>query len=199
MWIAEPPSTSFHGRQQRGFHDAALHLPVNSRSRTAMTMRFRRATLVTLVATLTLTACSGSDVVVETESGPLGATLSAEGTAVTVTLTNTGDEEIKVVRPTVTPNFVVFIVTDSTGAELQYRGIYAELKPLGPAGFATLAPGETTSHEFDLTDLYGLGTGTYEVTAEYRNAALGSHEGTSALIFEPNEGIAAAPITIEVP
>lgn len=163
-----------------------------------MTMQIRRATLV-LVATLTLTACSGSDVVVETESGPLGATLSAEGAAVTVTLANTGDEGIKVVRPAATPNFVLFIVTDDTGEELQYQGIYAELKPLGPAGFATLAPGETTSHEFDLTDLYGLETGSYEVAAEYRNAALGSHEGTSALIFEPNEGIVAVPITIEVP
>jgi len=176
-----------------------LYLPVNSRSRTAMTMRFRRATLVTLFATLTLTACSGSDVVVETESGPLGATLSTEGAAVTVTLTNTGDEGIKVVRPTVTPNFVLFVVTDGAGEEMQYQGTYAELKPLGPAGFVTLAPGEATSHEFDLIELYGLDAGSYEVTAEYRNPALGSHEGTSGLVFEPGEGIAAESITIEVP
>jgi hypothetical protein len=94
---------------------------------------------------------------------------------------------------------VLFVVTDASGEELQYHGIYAELKPLGAAGFATLAPGDTTAHEFDLTELYGLETGSYEVGAEYRNPALGSHEGTSALVFEPGEGVAAQSITIEVP
>jgi len=175
------------------------HLPVNSRSRTAMTMRFRLPTLVVLAAILTLTACSGDEAAVEAKSGPLSATLSAEGAVVTVTLTNTGDEQVKVVRPTVTPNFVLFVVTDDAGDQMQYHGKYPQLTPLDPSGFASMAPEETTSHEFDLTELYGLDAGSYEVSAEYRNPALGSHEGTSALVFEPGEGVAAEPIMIEVP
>ena len=162
-------------------------------------MRLRRATALALAAVLTLAACSGGDDTVETKPGPLTATLSAEGAAVTVTLTNTSDEAIKVVRPTVTPNFVLFVVTDAAGDEMQYHGKYPELIPLDPTGFDSLAPEETTSHEFDLTELYGLEAGTYDVAAEYRNPALGSHEGTSALVFEPGEGLAAGPITIEVP
>jgi len=144
-------------------------------------------------AILVLAACSGG----ATESD-LALTLEPSGAVVTVTLTNNTSETALVVRPTETPNFVLFVVADSAGEQVPYLGTYPQLKPLTDDGFATLAPGEATSATFDLQELFGLEQGRFSVEAEYRNPARGSHEGAAAVVFEPGEGPTAVA-TIEVP
>jgi len=152
----------------------------------------RRALLAASV--LVLGACSGGG-----DGADLTLTLSADGEAVTVTLANTSSESIRVVRPTVTPNFVLLVITDADGVELPYLGTYKELVPLTEDGFTTLEPGDSTAAEFDLGILFPLETGDYTLAAEYRNPELGTHQGTSAVIFEPGEGIVASPITVTTP
>ncbi len=170
-------------------------------------MESRHSTFAVLALVLTLAGCTGGEEPGDADApkettvpGPvLTATLEARGTIVTVILANSSDGEVRVVRPTVTPNFVLFTVLDGAGEPLQYHGAYPQLRPLDESGFATLAPGESTSADFDLAELFPVTTGTYQVEAEYRNPARGSHEGASALTFEPGEGVSAAAIAIEVP
>lgn len=153
----------------------------------------RRCLAVALVAAV-LTGCSGTN-----EPGELALSLEADGAIVTATLANGSTEPVRVVRPTVTPNFIVFIVEDADGNEFPYRGTYPQLRPLSEDGFADLEPGDATSVAFDLIDLYPLAPGSYQVTAEYRNPARGSHEGTSAVVYEPGAGLPAGPVEITVP
>ena len=159
--------------------------------------------VATFVSTLLLVAC-GSDVSPPQVSGPaLEFVLASEGGTVasapiTVTLTNQSVGPITVVRPFVSPNFVRFTVTDAEGGQMLFIGALMKLVPLEDDYFATLAPSESVSSDFDLAALFELAAGTVSVTAEYRNPPDGSHEGGRAFTASAGEGIDAGAITIEV-
>ena len=163
----------------------------------------RRLATSLLLLALVASACSSSG------SEPVaaeGITLEisgdggvAEGPAeITVTLTNEADSDVTLVRPTHLPNFVSFKVSDSDGNGMPFFGPFLLLAPLGDDGFVTLAPGESTTETLDIGPGYLLDEGTYTVTAKYLNPAGGSHEGTRALIFEPDDGPVSASIEIVV-
>jgi len=161
----------------------------------------RRLTSLGLLFALVLAGCSSegaSDVEgISLEISGQGGV--AEGSAeITVTLTNGSDAAVTLVRPTEFPNFVSFTVTDSDGNRMPFYGPYLRLAPHGDDGFVTLAPGESTTEILDIGPGYLLDAGTYTVTATYLNPAGGSHEGTRALVFEPDDGPDSNSIEIVV-
>ncbi|PFH50593.1 hypothetical protein AMATHDRAFT_75492 [Amanita thiersii Skay4041] len=94
---------------------------------------------------------------------------------VTATITNTGDETVKVLNdpysalsklPTNT-----FKITDTSGAKPSFTGIKAKYVPNSDAAlssFTTLAPGQSVSVEHDLSQAYNFttpGAGAYSVEA----------------------------------
>ena len=62
----------------------------------------------------------------------------------------------------------------------------------------TVAPGESVTEIVDIGVGFQLDAGTYRVSAEYRNPAGGSHEGTRASTFEPGAGSLSEPIEVVV-
>ena len=163
--------------------------------------RLRGPIALMLMLALLLSACS-SDGASEAEG--IGLEISgdggvAEGTVeIAVTLSNESGADVTLVRPTQFPNFVSFTVTDSDGNRMPFYGPYLRLAPLGDDGFVTLAPGESTTETLDIGPGYLLDAGTYTVTATYLNPAGGSHEGTRALVFEPDDGPVSDSIEIVV-
>ena len=120
---------------------------------------------------------------IATEGGTVGG-----ATLIMVTLTNGTDAPVTLVRPRWIPNFVKFTVLDEAGNPMPFYGPHSLLKALGDGGFVTLQPSQSTSEMLDLEPGYQLDAGTYRVSAEYRNAAEGSHDGGRALIFEHGDG-----------
>ena len=134
---------------------------------------------------------------------PIAFSLAGEGGSVasvpiTATLTNRSDEPMTVVRPFVSPTFVRFTLTDAEGGETPFIGPQLKLAPLEDEDFATLAPGDSVSSDFDLAALFDFTAGTVFVTAEYRNPPEGSHEGGRAFTARAGDGIDADQITLEV-
>ena len=126
-----------------------------------------------------------------------GGTVGGE-TLVTVTLTNGTDATVTLVRPRWIPNFVKFTIIDSDGNSMPFYGPHSLLKALGDEGFVTVEPGQSSSEVLDLERGFQLEAGTYAITAEYRNAAEGSHEGGRALIFEHGDGPTSPTIELVV-
>ncbi|KAF9529057.1 peptidyl-Lys metalloendopeptidase [Crepidotus variabilis] len=92
---------------------------------------------------------------------------------VVVTLTNTGDETLKILND---PNGPLsrlptdtFIIADKTGSTPNFSGVKAKYAPkIAAAGeaFTTLAPGDSVDVEHDLSRAYDFtasGTGTYKI------------------------------------
>jgi hypothetical protein len=136
------------------------------------------------------------------DRGPLGLTVAVGedprgGLApLEVTLTNHTEAEVTVVRPFVTPHFVVFGVIGPSGEEIPFDGPYPRLEPLTDADVAVLAPGESVSAVFDLADHFALPRGELTVTAEYRAREV--HHGGLATTIDPDDPVVADPLTIEV-
>ena len=150
-----------------------------------------------------VSACSNSEPTATQDEGLNLALSTGGGTVdgpieVAVTLTNNTDSTVTLVRPTTIPNFVGFKVTDANGERMPFYGPHRRLVPLGDDGFVTLGPSESTSEILDLGPGYQLDEGTYTVTAEYRNPAGGSHEGTRAVVFEPGEGLGSPSVELVV-
>lgn len=157
-----------------------------------------RATLAAIAVVMLVAGCSGGD------SRDLSISITANGGSaegpleVTVTLTNGTEESLTLVRPTFIPNFVAFEVLDADGNLMPFYGPHLRLVPLGDDGFVTLAPGESTTEVLDIGEGYQLDAGTYLVTADYRNPAGGSHEGTKAVVIEPGDGPFSVQIEVVV-
>lgn len=123
--------------------------------------------------------------------GPVGGPIP-----LTVTLTNGTESTVTVARPFFAGNIVAFTVEDGAGDLIPFDGPYAELEPLHDDRIATLAPGESVSHDFDLANHFMLEAGTYTVTAGYRFQP--PEEGSRVLAVAPGEGPQAAGISVEV-
>ena len=123
--------------------------------------------------------------------GPIGGPIP-----ITVTLTNGTEDTVTVARPFFTGNIVSFTVEDGAGNPIPFDGPFAELEPLHDDRIATLAPGESASHDFDLAEHFMLEAGTYTVGAEYRFQP--PEEGSRVLAVAPGEGPRAAGISVEV-
>lgn len=133
------------------------------------------------------------ELLIESGGGP-----SSGPIPLTVSVVNRTEDTVTVVRPIFISNFISLRIHDSSGERMRFFGPHRELAPLSDGGFATLASGEGTAHEFDLHGGFDLSPGTYTVTAEYFNPSGGSHEGSRALVFELGEGPVSAEITFEV-
>lgn len=166
----------------------------------------RRSAIAVAALMLVVAACGGDDAlpaVTIVAAGPgLQLELSSGGGPVggpipiTVTLTNGTGGTLTVARPFFAGNIVAFTVEDDAGNLIPFDGPFAELEPLHDDRIATLAPGESVSHDFDLADHFVLEAGTYTVTAGYRFQP--PEEGSRALAVAPGEGPHAAGISVEV-
>ena len=180
---------------------------VGGEARDAKGGLMKRWTMGLATIALVASACGASEATSTPTSTPDDGLVIALSTAggtvdgpieVTVTLTNNTDSAVTLVRPTKIPNFVGFRVTDAEGSRMPFYGPQDRLTPLGDDGFVTVAPGESTREVLDLGPGYQLDEGTYSVTAEYRNPAGGSHQGTRAIVFEPGEGPSSGSIELVV-
>ncbi len=154
---------------------------------------------------IVVAACGGDDAlpVATVASAPgLLLELNSSGGSVagpipiTVTLINGTGDTMTVARPFFAGNIVAFTVEDGAGNPVPFDGPFAELEPLHDDRIATLAPGESVSHDFDLADHFTLEAGTYTVTAGYRFQP--PEEGSRVLAVTPGEGPRAAGISVEV-
>ena len=164
----------------------------------------RRNAIAVAALLLVVAACGGDEVLpaaVVSESGLLLELSSPGGPAggpipITVTLTNGTGDTLTVARPFFAGNIVAFTVEDGADNLIPFDGPFAELEPLHDDRIATLGPGESASHDFDLADHFMLEAGSYTVTAEYRFQP--PEEGSRALAVAPGEGPRAAGISVEV-
>ncbi|TFK72461.1 zincin [Pluteus cervinus] len=94
---------------------------------------------------------------------------------VSATLTNTGDETLKVLNDPLSPLSTIpantFSITNADGASPDFTGVMAKFVPQRAAelgGYITLAPGESKTVEHDLSEAYNFSTsgeGSYDVEA----------------------------------
>mgnify|MGYP001816445019 CR=1 FL=1 len=167
-----------------------------------------RVALIVAALAVFVSACGSAEIAPTTRGatippstnpagGPLAFSIeSTGGSRVVVTLTNTGDAALTVVRPFITPNFVRFDVAGPDGAAVPFDGPYFRLAPLADEAFADLAPGASVSHTFDLAETFALPGGPLTVTAEYRNRPNGTHEGDRALTTPRGDEVGADPIEV---
>jgi len=139
----------------------------------------------------TVAAEPGLQLELTSPGGPAGGPIP-----ITVTLTNGTGEALTVARPFFAGNIVAFTVEDGAGNPIPFNGPYAELEPLHDDRIATLGPGESASHDFDLAEHFSLEAGTYTVTAEYRYQP--PEDGSRVLAVAPGTGPEAAGISVEV-
>ena len=166
---------------------------------------FRPSRVVVAVAVALVTAACSDDGS-STTTAPTGgegsgqdlefSVASVGGTEVEVTVTNTSESELAVVRPFVTPHFVVFRLTGPGGDEIPFDGPYPRLEPLVDTDIARLAPGESASSRFDLADHFDVPAGTVTLEAAYRAREV--HHGGLGLTVDPEDPVTATPIEIEV-
>ncbi|TFK72462.1 deuterolysin M35 metalloprotease [Pluteus cervinus] len=94
---------------------------------------------------------------------------------VSATLTNTGDETLKVLNDPLSPLSTIpantFAITNADGASPSFAGVKAKFVPQRAAelgSYVTLAPGESKTVEHDLSEAYDFsasGEGSYDVEA----------------------------------
>ncbi|KAF8068946.1 hypothetical protein FPV67DRAFT_1625073 [Lyophyllum atratum] len=133
-----------------------------------------RATLVALVASaVAVSAAPGLSVKV---AGPEAVT-DVNNLKVTTTVTNTGDEILRILNHPNSPLSKLpadtFMITDATGAAPAFTGIKVKYVPAtaiaaGKDAITTLAPGQSVQVEHDLSEAYNFtksGEGAYSFEA----------------------------------
>ncbi|KAF5379072.1 hypothetical protein D9615_005979 [Tricholomella constricta] len=133
-----------------------------------------RATLIALVASaVAVSAAPGLSVKV---AGP-AEVAGVDNLKVKTTITNTGDEILKVLNDPNSPLSKLpahtFIITDANGASPAFTGIKAKYVPAaaiatGKDAVTVLAPGQSVEVEHDLSEAYNFsksGEGSYSVEA----------------------------------
>ncbi|KAF8636946.1 hypothetical protein AX17_003197 [Amanita inopinata Kibby_2008] len=133
---------------------------------------------------------------------------------VTTTITNTGDETLKVLNDPLSPLSQLpantFAITDASGTAPTFTGIKAKYAPNSPAAlsyFTTISPGKSVSLQHDLSKAYNLsntGAGTYSIESrnlfyvvdEASNTAVPVHASGEAHHVKVSGTLAVARSTI---